>query len=326
MKFPQSRPRRLRKSPAMRRLVQQTRLHAANFIYPLFVSELVSEPEPIATMPGIFNFPVNKIASEAKRAYELGIPGVILFGTPSKKDAGGSESLKKDGIVQQAVENIKQAVPEMLVVTDVCLCEYTDHGHCGIVKDGRIDNDATLKVLARQAVSHARAGADMVAPSDMMDGRVGAVRMALDENGFLDTAIMAYAAKYSSAFYGPFREAVHSAPQFGDRKTYQMDPANADEAMKEIAMDIDEGADIVMVKPALAYLDIITRAKQRFDIPLAAYNVSGEYAMAKLAGANKCADEKQLVLEILTAIKRAGADIIISYHAPDVAGWLRESE
>ena len=326
MKYPQSRPRRLRKSAAMRRLVQQTRLHAANFIYPLFVSEAIQESEPIETMPGIFNFPVDKIAGEAKKAYELGIPGVILFGTPSKKDATGSESLRKDGVIQKAVENIKQAVPEILVITDLCLCEYTDHGHCGIVKDGSIDNDATLKILAKQAISHARAGADMVAPSDMMDGRVGAIRTALDEYGYLETAIMAYSAKYSSAFYGPFREAVHSAPQFGDRKTYQMDPANADEAMKEIALDIDEGADIVMVKPALAYLDIIARAKAAFDVPLAAYNVSGEYTMAKLAGANKCADEKQLVMEILTAIKRAGADIIISYHAPEVARWLRESE
>ncbi|MBN1213596.1 MAG: porphobilinogen synthase [candidate division Zixibacteria bacterium] len=326
MKYPQSRPRRLRKSAAVRRLVQQTRLHPANFIYPLFVSETVSEPEPIETMPGIFNYPVDRVAAEAKKAYELGIPGVILFGTPSKKDATGSESLKKDGVIQKAVGNIKQAVPEMLVITDVCLCEYTDHGHCGIVKDGRIDNDETLKILARQAASYAKAGADMVAPSDMMDGRVGAIREALDEYGYIDTVIMAYAVKYSSAFYGPFREAVHSAPQFGDRKTYQMDPANADEAMKEIALDIDEGADIVMVKPALAYLDIIARAKAAFNVPLAAYNVSGEYALAKLAGANKCANEKQLVMEILTAIKRAGADIIISYHAPDVAGWLRESE
>ncbi|MDD3731611.1 MAG: porphobilinogen synthase [candidate division Zixibacteria bacterium] len=326
MKFPQSRPRRLRKSAAMRKLVQQTRLHPADFVYPLFVSEQVNNPEPVGSMPGIFNYPLEKIAEEAQKVYECGVPGVLLFGTPRRKDATGSESLKKDGIIQRAVEKIKEINPEILVITDVCLCEYTDHGHCGIVKDGRIDNDATLEVLARQAVSHAKAGADMVAPSDMMDGRVGAIRRALDEYGYTDTAIMPYAAKYNSAFYGPFREAVQSAPRFGDRKTYQMDPANADEALREIALDIDEGADIVMVKPALAYLDIIARARATFNITLAAYNVSGEYTLAKLAGADKWADEKKLIMEILTAIKRAGADIIISYHAPEVARWLQETE
>jgi len=326
VKFPQSRPRRLRKNAAMRNLVRQTRLHPANFIYPLFVSELVNEPEPIESMPGIFNYPLGQVAAEAQKAHQLGIPGVILFGTPAKKDATGSRSLKKDGVIQQAVENIKTANEDILVITDVCLCEYTDHGHCGVIKNGRVDNDATLEILARQAVSHAKAGADIVAPSDMMDGRVGAIRKTLDEFGSIDTVIMAYAAKYSSAFYGPFREAVHSTPQFGDRKSYQMDPANADEAMKEIKMDIEEGADIVMVKPALAYLDIIARARAELDIPLAAYNVSGEYTMAKLAGANKCADEKQLIMEIVTSIKRSGADLIISYHAPEIARWLRESE
>ncbi|MFZ5979067.1 MAG: porphobilinogen synthase [Candidatus Zixiibacteriota bacterium] len=326
MKFPQSRPRRLRKNAAMRNLVRQTRLHPANFIYPLFVSERVTESEPIASMPGIFNYPLKQVAKEAQKAYRLGIPGVILFGTPAQKDATGSSSLKKEGIIQRAVESIKSADENIIVVTDVCLCEYTDHGHCGVIKNGQVDNDATLEILARQAVSHAKAGADIVAPSDMMDGRVGAIRTMLDEFGCTETVIMAYAAKYSSAFYGPFREAVQSTPQFGDRKSYQMDPANADEAMKEIRMDIEEGADIVMVKPALAYLDIIARAKAEIDIPLAAYNVSGEYAMVKLAGANKCADEKQLILEIATAIKRAGADIIISYHAPEIARWLKESE
>jgi porphobilinogen synthase len=324
MKYPRSRPRRLRRTEAMRKLVRETRLSIDDFIYPIFVSEKVSEPEPIPGLPGLSNFPVTQLAAEARRIHELGIPGVILFGTPDKKDATGSASCAPDGVIQRAVTEIKQAVPELLVTTDVCLCEYTDHGHCGVIKNNAVDNDATLEILARQAVSHANAGADLVAPSDMMDGRVGAIREALDEQGHIEIAIMAYAAKYCSAFYGPFREAVDSAPQFGDRQGYQMDPSNSREAMKEIALDIDEGADIVMVKPALAYLDIIAEARRHFDVPVAAYNVSGEYAMVKQAAAAGQADEKRLALEILTGIKRAGADIIISYHAPDVARWLTE--
>ncbi len=326
MRFPESRPRRLRKSDAVRRLVRETRLHAGDFLYPLFVSERVTVPEPIASMPGINNYPVKDVAREALRAFKLGIPGVLLFGTPAEKDAVGSEALSSDGIVQRAVREIKSLDSDILVVTDVCLCEYTDHGHCGIVEEGDVANDATIEKLAQQAVSHADAGADIVAPSDMMDGRVGAVRRALDAHGFESTAIMAYSAKYCSAFYGPFREAVGSAPKFGDRQTYQMDPANVVEALKEVELDINEGADIVMVKPALAYLDVVARIRQSCHVPLAVYNVSGEYAMVKLAAQSGAADEKRLTLEILTAIKRAGADIIISYHAPDVAGWLRESE
>ncbi len=322
MKFPASRPRRLRQSVAMRRLVRETRLTLADFIYPIFVSELIDHPEPIASMPGIFNYPVKEAAREAQRAFKLGIPGVLLFGTPKTKDATGSESLKKDGIVQQAVHEIKSQDPDILVITDVCLCEYTDHGHCGIIKNRDVDNDATLDVLAQQAVSHAAAGADMVAPSDMMDGRVAAIRTALDAHNHPNTAIMSYSAKYCSAFYGPFREAVHSAPQFGDRRSYQMDPANAVEAIREIQLDIDEGADIVMVKPALSYLDIIAEARKLFPVHIAAYNVSGEYTMVKLAAQAGYADEKRLTLEILRSIKRAGADIIITYHAPRVAEWL----
>ena len=324
MNFPVNRPRRLRRTEALRKLVQDTRLHPADFIYPIFVSDLVNEPEPITSMPGVANLPVSSVAGAARDVCQLGIQCVLLFGTPSKKDATGSESLKKDGVIQRAVQEIKSAVADILVATDVCLCEYTDHGHCGIVRNNDVDNDATLDVLARQALSHAEAGADMVAPSDMMDGRVEAIREALDANGFEQTAIMSYSAKYCSAFYGPFREAVGSAPKFGDRKTYQMDPPNAREALREIEMDISEGADIVMVKPALAYLDIIRQARDSFDVPLAAYSVSGEYAMVKQAAASGIADERRLTLEILTSIKRSGADIIITYHALDAARWLRE--
>lgn len=326
MRFPVARPRRLRQSDAMRRLVRETRLSPSQFILPLFVSELVREAEPVPSMPGVSNLPLGRVAPEAGLAFSLGIPAVLLFGTPAAKDATGSGSLAPDGIVQRAVGEIKAAHPGMLVFTDVCLCEYTDHSHCGIVKGETIDNDATLEVLARQAVSHARAGADVVAPSDMMDGRVQAIRQALDGSGFTNVGIMSYAAKYASAFYGPFREAVGSAPKFGNRKAYQMDSPNAREALREIAMDIEEGADIVMVKPALAYLDVIARARERFDVPLAAYNVSGEYAMVKMAAAAKIADERQLTLEVLSAIARAGADIIISYHAIQVAQWLAEEK
>jgi len=322
MFYPESRPRRLRKSEAMRKLISETNLHISNFIYPMFVAENIDKPIVIESMPGVYRYPVIDAIDRATQVFELGIPGILLFGIPGNKDATGSESLKPDGIVQKTVAEIKSANPEILVFTDVCLCEYTDHGHCGIIKDNDVDNDATLEVLAQQAVSHAKAGADMVAPSDMMDGRVGVIRKALDENGFSNVGIMSYAAKYCSAFYGPFREAAGSAPQFGNRKTYQMDPANAHEAMKEMELDIEEGADIIMVKPALSYLDIIAKVKERFDLPIAAYNVSGEYSMVKLMADKKLADERPLTLEILTSIKRAGADIIISYHAPDVAEWL----
>lgn len=324
MSFTRLRPRRLRKSDAMRRLVRETHLHPSNFIYPIFVSELVKKPKPIRTMPGISNYPVKEAAKEAQRAFGLGIPAVLLFGTPARKDATGSECHKPDGIVQRAIQEIKSVNPEILVVTDVCLCEYTDHGHCGIIRDNDVDNDGTLELLAEQAVSHARAGADIVAPSDMMDGRVEEIREALDESGFGDTALMSYAAKYCSAFYGPFREAAGSAPKFGDRRSYQMDPANANEALREIDLDIQEGADIVMVKPALAYLDVMVNAKREIDLPLAAFNVSGEYAMVKMAAAAGIADERQLTLEVLTSIKRAGANIIISYHACQAAEWLRK--
>jgi porphobilinogen synthase len=322
MSFPINRPRRLRRTDAIRRLVRETRIHPSDFIYPLFVSELIDQPQPIDSMPGIYRYPYKDAAKEAERVFKLGIPGVLLFGIPARKDATGSESLKQDGIVQKTIREIKNTNPEITVIADVCLCEYTDHGHCGIINSGEIDNDASMYVLARQAASFAVAGADIVAPSDMMDGRVKAIRADLDKNGFKNTAIMSYSAKYCSAFYGPFRDAAGSAPQFGNRKGYQMDPANATEAIKEIGYDIEEGADIVMVKPALAYLDIIAKAKSRFDVPIAAYNVSGEFSMVKLAAQAKLGDEKLLALEILTSIKRAGADIIISYHAADIANWL----
>ena len=326
MAFPQHRHRRLRRTAAIRRLTAETRLSVDDFIYPIFVSEQVEKPTPIPAMPGINNYPVKDVATEAARAFKLGIPAVILFGTPKEKDATGSAALKSDGVIQRTVKEIKSTNPEICVVTDVCMCEYTDHGHCGIVKDGVVENDATIELLALQAVSHARAGADIVAPSDMMDGRVRAIRRALDESGFGERAIMSYAAKYCSAFYGPFREAADATPQFGDRRGYQMDSANVREALSEIETDIEEGADIVMIKPALAYLDIIAKAREQFEVPIAAYNVSGEYSMIKLAAREGIADEKQLVLEIVTAIKRAGADIIISYHAPQIAEWLQSSE
>jgi porphobilinogen synthase len=323
MDYPRIRLRRLRKSDAIRRLIAETKLHVSDFILPLFVSEKTERPEPIKSMPGIFRYSIQGAAEEAGRAFQLGIPGILLFGMPARKDAVGSESLKPDGIVQKAVREIKARVPDLLVITDVCLCEYTDHGHCGIIKNNDVDNDATVETLSRQAISHAEAGADIVAPSDMMDGRVVAIRSALDKNGFENVAIMSYAAKYCSAFYGPFRGAVDSSPQFGDRQTYQMDCANAREAIREIELDIREGADIITIKPALACLDIIARAREKFNIPIAAYNVSGEYSMAKLAASAKIADEKRLVMEILTSIKRAGANIIITYHAPKVAEWIR---
>lgn len=322
MAFPTQRPRRLRRTPALRRLVRETTLSPDNFIYPIFVSEVIDQAEPISSMPGIYNFPVDEAVVEARRAFNLGIQAVILFGTPVKKDPAGSSSLKSDGIIQRAIREIKSALPDLIVVTDVCLCEYTDHGHCGVVQEGVVKNDESVEILAAQAVSHADAGADMVAPSDMMDGRVGRIRRALDMAGHGIIPIMAYSAKYASAFYGPFREAAGSTPQFGDRRSYQMDTANGIEALREITLDIAEGADIVMVKPALSYLDVIARVRDKFQMPLAAYNVSGEYSMVKLAAERGIADEQVLAMEILTSIKRAGADIIVSYHAPDAAVWL----
>jgi porphobilinogen synthase len=327
---PFARFRRLRRSEGLRGLVRETRLSPADFVYPLFVAHGRGLRREIESMPGQYHLSPDGLAREAEELRALGIPAVLLFGLPAAKDEEGSEAYADDGIVQEAVRALKQAAPELVVITDVCLCEYTSHGHCGvlsspkggIVVDGEVDNDRTLELLARTAFSHACAGADMVAPSDMMDGRVAAIRRALDENGFAHLPIMAYAAKYASAFYGPFRVAADSAPQFGDRRGYQMDPPNVREALREIEADIAEGADIVMVKPALAYLDVLARARQRFDLPLAAYNVSGEYAMVKAADRLGWLDGRRTALEVLTAIKRAGADIIITYHAKEAAAWL----
>jgi porphobilinogen synthase len=323
MDFPHYRPRRLRRNETVRAMVRETSLGAKNLVYPLFVGPGTDRAEPVTSMPGVAQLSVDRAVHECDEARSLGIPAVILFGIPRRKDSMGSEAYANDGIVQQAIRAIKERMPEVLVITDVCLCEYTDHGHCGVVKNGDVDNDATLELLAQEALSHARAGADMVGPSDMMDGRVGAIRAALDANGFSHTAIMAYAAKYASGFYGPFREAAESTPQFGDRRSYQMDPANADEALREVEMDIREGADIVMVKPAMAYLDVVYRVKQKFGYPVAAYNVSGEYAMIKAAGANNWIDEGRIMMEVLFSIRRAGADMIISYFAKDAARLLR---
>ena len=324
MQFPEYRARRLRKNENFRRLIRETKLSIDDLVYPLFAVSGKSVKKPITSMPGQFQLSVDYVAKEAQKAHELGIPAVLLFGIPAKKDEMATGAFAKDGIAQQAVKRIKNDVPDILVITDVCLCEYTSHGHCGMLEKDNVQNDETLEVLAETALSHARAGADMVAPSAMMDGQVAAIREALDENAFEDMPIMAYAAKYSSSFYGPFREAAESAPQFGDRKAYQMDPANADEAIREISLDVNEGADIIMVKPALAYLDIICRAKQEFDLPLAAYNVSGEYAMIKAAAQLGWLDEERAMMESLTAIKRAGADIIITYFAPAVAKLLNK--
>jgi porphobilinogen synthase len=307
-------------------MIRETRLSVDNLIYPLFVVPGEKVRRPVASMPGVFQLSRDEVVREAKEVAKLKIPAVILFGVPEEKDERGSEAYSQSGVVQQAVKAIKDATPDLVVITDVCLCEYTSHGHCGILKGQEVDNDATLDVIARIAISHAKSGADIVAPSDMMDGRVRAIRQALDENGFSQTAIMAYSAKYCSGFYGPFREAAHSAPQFGDRRSYQMDIANAEEAIREVTMDIEEGADIVMVKPALAYLDIIRTVKNMFDFPLAAYNVSGEYAMVKAACEKGWLEEKRIVMEILTAIRRAGADMILTYFAKDVARWLAESQ
>jgi porphobilinogen synthase len=322
MAFPLHRPRRLRRTEALRRMVRETALEPSDFIYPLFVMEGRGERRPIASMPGIFNLSVDTAVTEAKAAHALGIPAVILFGIPDHKDAEGTEAYASDGIILRALRALKDACPELQLIADVCLCEYTDHGHCGVVVKGEVQNDATLPLLARMAVSCAQAGADIIAPSDMMDGRVMAIRRALGEAGHSDTPILAYAAKYASGFYGPFREAAQSTPQFGDRRGYQMDPGNVREALKEVALDLEEGADMVMVKPALAYLDVIARVKERFDVPVAAYNVSGEYAMLKAAAQAGWVDGDRLILEILTSIKRAGADLILTYHALEAARLL----
>jgi porphobilinogen synthase len=319
------RPRRLRQSRTLREMVRETSLSARDFIYPLFVKHGHTLKDPIASMPGQYQFSVDTLVEEAVEAWDLGIPAVILFGLPDRKDAVGSRSYADDGIVQQAVSAVKARVGEMVVMTDVCLCEYTDHGHCGIIKKGKVDNDATLELLARQAVSHARAGADFVAPSDMMDGRVAAIRTGLDLAGFQDTGILAYAVKYASGFYGPFREAADSAPRFGDRSSYQMDPANALEALKEAMLDMEEGADMIMVKPALAYLDIIRRVREACLLPLAAYSVSGEYAMVKAAQEKRWIDGERIMMEILLSIKRAGADLILTYFAKEAAKLLSQS-
>ncbi len=322
MDFPRYRPRRLRRNEKIRDMVRETSLAPKNLIYPLFVGPGRNKAQPVSSMPGVAQLSVDRAVEECQEAASLGIPAVILFGLPERKDGVGSEAYDDGGVVQQAIRAIKGKLPELLVITDVCLCEYTDHGHCGVIKNGDVDNDSTLELLVKESLSHARAGADIVAPSDMMDGRVGAIRTALDENGFGQTAIMAYAAKYASGFYGPFREAAESTPQFGDRRSYQMDPANSDEALREVEMDIREGADIVIVKPAMAYLDIVYRVKQKFGYPVAAYNVSGEYSMIKAAGQNGWIDEQRIMMEVLLAIRRAGADMILTYFAKDAARVL----
>ncbi len=323
MFFPRYRPRRLRRDETVRRMVRETDLSPNDFIYPLFVVPGTGVRNPVKSMPGVFQLSVDELVGEARDVRDLGIPAILLFGIPKAKDEMGSGAYASDGIVQQAVQELKEKIGGLLLVTDVCMCEYTSHGHCGLIREGDVDNDATLDLLARTALSHAKAGADMVAPSDMMDGRVGAIRAELDKNGFFATAIMAYAAKYCSSFYGPFRDAAESAPQFGDRRSYQMDPANSREAMREISMDAEEGADIVMVKPALAYLDVIRQAREEFNLPLAAYNVSGEYSMVKAAAEKGWLDGERVMMEVLTSIKRAGADIIITYFAKEAAKLLR---
>jgi len=323
MSFPTHRPRRLRRTEALRSMVRETRLTTAGLIYPMFVCPGNKVRQEVGSMPGIHQQSADQIVEECREMESLGIPAVILFGLPEIKDPRGASSLNSQGVVQRAIEGIRKASLKLLVITDVCLCEYTDHGHCGVIENGEVANDATLEILAQQALSHARAGADIVAPSDMMDGRVGAIRKTLDQHKLESVAILSYAAKYCSGFYGPFREAAQSAPQFGDRRSYQMDPANAREALKEVRLDLEEGADMVMVKPALPYLDVIWRVREAFDVPVGAYNVSGEYAMLHAAAQNGWLDEKRVVLEILTGIQRAGADHVLTYHAKDVARWLK---
>jgi porphobilinogen synthase len=324
MPFPVQRLRRTRRTGALRGLVRETRLSPSDLVYPIFVTVGEDVKNPVAPMPGVFQLSINHAVAEAKKAHDLGVPAVLLFGIPEAKDEAASGAYDPEGIVQLATRAIKDAAPELIVITDVCLCEYTSHGHCGVVEreTGEVLNDVSLELIARTAASHAEAGADIVAPSDMMDGRVAAIRSELDNEGYGNTPILAYAAKYASAFYGPFREAADSAPQFGDRRSYQMDPANAREALLEVELDIEEGADIVMVKPALPYLDVLRRVRETTRLPVAAYSVSGEYAMIKAAAQNGWLDERTAVLEALTGIKRAGADIIITYYAPDVARWL----
>jgi porphobilinogen synthase len=324
MPFPQTRLRRLRATHALRGLVRETRLDPADFVYPMFVAHGIDRREPIPAMPGIDHLSIAHAVIEAGEAASLGIPAVLLFGLPASKDEEGSGAWDDEGIVQLATRAIKEAHPDLIVIADLCLCEYTSHGHCGVIRpDGAVDNDATLELLARTAISQVRAGADIIAPSDMMDGRVGSIRAALDEDGHTDTPIMAYSAKFASAFYGPFREAADSAPAFGDRRGYQMDPANGNEALREARLDVEEGADILIVKPALPYLDLVRRIKDETTVPLAAYNVSGEYAMVKAAAAAGYLDEQATILETLTSIRRAGADIVITYHAKEAARWLQ---
>ena len=323
MSFPQTRLRRLRRTSPLRDLVRETHLDAGDMVLPLFVESGLEGRSPIGSMPGIDRLSISEAVQEAGEAHALGLGGVILFGIPSEKDEEGSGAWDDEGVIQLAVRAIKDAHPDVVVMTDVCLCEYTSHGHCGLLgADGSVDNDASVELLARTAVSHARAGADVVAPSDMMDGRIGAIRRALDDDGFTDVPIVAYSAKYASAFYGPFREAAGSAPSFGDRRGYQMDPANGDEALREVALDVEEGADVVMVKPAMAYMDIIRRVKDATRMPVCAYSVGGEYLMLKAAAATGALDERTAVLEALTGLRRAGADIVITYHAKDAARWL----
>ena len=318
--------RRLRQRESMRLLVRETRLSSSDFVYPIFVDQRLSKRQEVSSMPGVYRYSLSDLSEEIADIVDLKLQAVLVFGLPERKDAVGSGAYAADGIVQQAVRLIRKAAPQLVVATDVCLCEYTDHGHCGVVREGRVDNDESLNLLARTAVSQAEAGADIVGPSAMMDGQVQAIRQALDERGFHETSIMAYSAKFASAFYGPFREAAESTPLWGDRRSYQMDPPNRREALHEIEMDIKEGADIVMVKPALSYLDVIRDARDRFQLPLAAYNVSGEYAMIRAASQNGWLDEKRIVLEVLTAIKRAGANIIITYFAKEAAKWLRQAD
>ena len=321
--FPTVRLRRLRQNDKLRALVRETRLNVDQLVYPMFVAEGITEPHEIASMPGIMQWPLEHLGREVERIASLGIPAVLLFGIPNEKDEVGSQAYADEGIIQQAIRLIKTQTPETLVITDVCLCEYTSHGHCGVIHNGNVQNDESLELLSQMALSHAVAGADIVAPSDMMDGRVGAIRRTLDEHGFNQTPIMAYSAKFASGFYGPFREAAGSTPQFGDRRSYQMDPANVREALREVDLDIEEGADVVMVKPALAYMDVIRQVRDHCDLPIAAYNVSGEYSMVKAAAQHGWIDEQRIVMEMLMGIRRAGADIIITYFAPQVAEWLR---
>jgi porphobilinogen synthase len=323
MTFPTHRPRRLRRSEALRGFVRETRLTTGGLVYPMFACPGTKVRTEVSSMPGIYQQSADQIVEEGREVASLGIPAVILFGLPEHKDELASEAYDANGAVQRSIEAIRKAKLGLLVITDVCLCEYTSHGHCGVIKGEEVLNDPSVALLADAALSHARAGADIVAPSDMMDGRVGAIREKLDENGFENVAILSYAAKYCSAFYGPFREAAQSSPQFGDRRSYQMDPANAREALREVALDLEEGADMIMVKPAMPYLDVIQRVREKFDVPVAAYNVSGEYAMVKAAVQRGWLDEKRVVLEILTGIQRAGADMILTYHAKDVARWLK---